>query len=158
MHTGDMAHGEAVNLDDSGWQTANAGEQTSTDAVWFRQTIQVPDTLHGYDLTGARVWFQFRANANGPIPEILYFNGRRVAMGEDMEPIVLFDDAKPGDKVVVAVKLLETVDVKQFRGATMRIDFPENRPNPEDLAQEFLTVCGAAAQPRAGRQRARWTR
>ncbi len=139
MHTGDLAHGEAVSLDDSGWQTANAGERTSTDSVWFRQAIQIPDTLHGYDLTGARVWFQFRASANGPIPEILYFNGRRVAMGEDMEPIVLFDDAKPGDKVVVAVKLLETVDVKQFRGATLRIDFPESRPNPEDLAQEFLT-------------------
>jgi alpha-mannosidase len=139
MHTGDIAHGEAANLDDSAWQTASAGEPTSMDAVWFRQTIQIPDTLHGYDLTGARVWFQFRASANGPIPEILYFNGRRVAMGEDMEPIVLFDDAKPGDKVLVAVKLLETVDVKQFRGATLRIDFPESRPNPEDLAQEFLT-------------------
>ena len=78
----------------------------STSAVWFRQTIQVPATLNGYDLTGARIWFQFHADANGPMPEILYFNGRRVAMGEDLEPVVLFDDARPGDKVVVAVKLL----------------------------------------------------
>ncbi len=74
------------------------------------------------------------------MPEILYFNGRRVAMGEDLEPIVLLDDARPGDKVVIAVKLLQTVDVKTFRGATLRIDFPENRPNPEDLAQEFLSA------------------
>ena len=123
------------------------------DAVWFRQTIQIPDTLNGYDLTGARIWFQFHANANGPMPEILYFNGRRVAMGEDLEPIVLFDDARPGDKVVVAVKLLQTVDVKTFRGATLRIDFPESRPNPEDLREEFLSACGAAADPCARRQR-----
>ena len=34
------------------------------------------------------------------MPQILYFNGRRVAMGDDLEPIVLFDDAQPGDKVV----------------------------------------------------------
>jgi alpha-mannosidase len=140
MHVGDMTHGEAVNLDDSGWPAAAVGSRGPTDAVWYRQTIQVPDTLNGYDLTGARIWFQFRANANGPIPEILYFNGRRVAMGEDMEPIVLFDNAKPGEKTVVAVKLLETVDTKQFRGVSLRIDFPESRPNPEDLREQFLSA------------------
>ncbi len=74
------------------------------------------------------------------MPEILYFNGRRVAMGDDLEPIVLFDDARPGDKVVVAVKLLETVDTKEFHGATLRIEFAENRPNPDDLRQEFLSA------------------
>ena len=74
------------------------------------------------------------------MPEILYFNGRRVAMGDDLEPVVLFDDAKPGDKVTVAVKLLHTVDKKSFRGATLRIDFPESRPNPEDLRHEFLSA------------------
>jgi alpha-mannosidase len=140
MHSGDLTHGEQVNLDESGWQAMAMGTQAPTGAVWFRQTIQVPDTLLGYDLTGARIWFQFHADANGPMPEILYFNGRRVAMGEDLEPIVLLDDARPGDKVVIAVKLLQTVDVKRFRGATLRIDFPENRPNPEDLAQEFLSA------------------
>jgi alpha-mannosidase len=63
-----------------------------------------------------------------------------VALGEDLEPEVLFDDARPGDKVVVAVKLLETIDVKSFRGATLRVDFAENRPNPQSLAEEFLSA------------------
>ena len=102
--------------------------------------LTVPETLNGYDLTGARIWFQFHAEANGPMPEILYFNGRRVAMGDDLEPTVLFDQAKPGDKVTVAVKLLHTVDTKNFRGATLSIDFPEGRPNPEDLREEFLSA------------------
>ena len=62
-------------------------------------------------------------NGNGPMPEILYFNGRRVALGDDLEPVVLFDKAQPGDKVTVAVKLLHTVDTKTFRGVTLRIDF-----------------------------------
>jgi alpha-mannosidase len=74
------------------------------------------------------------------MPEILYFNGRRVAMGDDLEPVVLFDNAKPGDKVTVAVKLLHTVDDKNFKGATLKIDFPESRPNPEDLREEFLSA------------------
>lgn len=132
MHEGDLAHGESLNLDESGWQAVAPDEKAPTVAGWFRQTFQVPETLHGYDLTGARIWFQFHASANGPMPEMLYFNGRRVAMGDDLEPIVLFDDAKPGDKAVVAVKLLETVDTKEFHGATLRIEFPESRPNPGD--------------------------
>ncbi len=139
-HEGDLPYGEAVNQDESGWQNAAVGAHFSTSAVWFRQTIQLPATLNGYDLSGARVWFQFHADANGSIPVILYFNGRRVALGEDLEPEVLFDDARPGDKVVVAVKLLETMDVKSFHGATLRVDFPENRPNPQDLAEEFLSA------------------
>ena len=140
MHVGDLPHGESVNLDDSGWQTVAPDERTTTDAEWFRQTIEVPETLHGYDLTGVRIWFQFRADANGPMPEILYFNGRRVAMGEDLEPIVLDDGAHPGDKIVVAVKLLQTVDQKTIRGSNLRVDFAENRPNPEDLREEFLSA------------------
>ncbi|MGO9519599.1 MAG: alpha-mannosidase, partial [Candidatus Korobacteraceae bacterium] len=140
LHAGDLAHGEAVNLDESDWQPIANGSKAPKEAVWFRQTFEVPATLHGYDLTGARIWFEFHAYANGPMPEILYFNGRRVAMGDDLEPVVLFDNAKPGDKVTVAVKLLHTVDLKNFQGATLKIDFPESRPNPEDLREEFLSA------------------
>jgi len=140
MHAGDLAHGEAAGLDVSGWEAIARGGKAPNDAVWFRQTYTIPDTLYGYSLTGARIWFDVRVSVNGPRPEILYFNGRRVAMGDDLEPIVLFDNAKPGDKVEVAVKVLHTVDVKTFEGAVLRIDFPESRPNPEDLCEEFLAA------------------
>jgi alpha-mannosidase len=140
MHAGDLAHGEAVNLSGSSWQPIAKGSKAPNDAVWFRQSYQVPATLNGYDLTGARIWFQFHAQANGPMPEILYFDGRRVALGDDLEPEILFDRARPGEKVTVVVKLLHTVDKKDFRGATLRIEFPENRPNPEDLRLEFLSA------------------
>ncbi|HEU5457361.1 MAG TPA: glycoside hydrolase family 38 C-terminal domain-containing protein [Terracidiphilus sp.] len=140
MHEGDVAHGEDANLDDSSWQSIANPADAPKDALWFRQTYTIPETLDGYDLTGARIWFQFHAYANGPMPEILYFNGRRVALGDDLEPIVLFDSARPGDKVTVAVKLLHTVDIKQFRRATLRIDFPANRPNPVDLSMEFRSA------------------
>jgi alpha-mannosidase len=140
MHPGDLAHAEAIDADESGWQTIKPGSRAPMDAVWFRQTVQVPETLNGYDLTGARIWFQFHAGANGPMPEIIYFNGRRVALGDDLEPIVLFDGAKPGEKAVIAVKLLHTVDEKGFMGASYKIDFPESRPNPEDLREEFLSA------------------
>jgi alpha-mannosidase len=140
MHAGDLAHGESVGLDESGWQAIDRDAKAPNEAVWFRQTYTVPETLGGYDLTGSRIWFQFHAYANGPMPEILYFNGRRVAMGDDLEPVVLFDQTKPGDKVTVAIKLLHTVDTKTFAGATLRIEFPESRPNPEDLGLEFISA------------------
>ncbi len=140
FHAGDLAHGESPELDDSSWQLVKPRMEAPQEAVWFRRWIEVPQTLHGYDLTGARIWFSFAADANGPMPEIIYFNGRRVAMGDDLEPIVLFDKAKPGDKVLVAVKLLYTVDKKTFAGTELKIDFAENRPNPEDLRLEILST------------------
>ncbi len=139
-HAGDIPHGESPELDDSSWQVITARRRTSEDAVWFRRLVEVPKSLNGYDLTGTRIWFQFRADANGPMPEIIYFNGRRVALGDDLEPIVLFDNAKPGDKVLIAVKLLHTVDKKNFDGTELKVDFSENRPDPEDMRIEIISA------------------
>ena len=135
-HAGDVAHGEDVALDDGQWQSTPGDVHLGNDAVWFRRTVEVPKTLDGYNLTGARIWFKFNAGANRPVPQIIYFNGRRVAMGEDLEPIVLFDKAQPGDKVVVAVKLLHTVDQKHVSPAEAKIDFVASRPDPIDLVDE----------------------
>jgi alpha-mannosidase len=140
FHAGDVPHGESANLDDSSWQTVPPHSQAPTDAVWYRRRIEVPQNLNGYDLTGTRIWFQFVASANGPMPQIIYLDGRRVAMGDDLEPIVLFDDARPGEKVLVAVKLLHTVDQKSFTGANLKIDFSPRRPSPSDVLQELEVV------------------
>src|ERR1700742_1784673 len=48
MHSGDLAHGEAVKLDDSSWQGTPSDNEATNDAVWFSQTLVVPDTLSGY--------------------------------------------------------------------------------------------------------------
>ena len=140
FHAGDVAHGESVGLDDSSWDVVQPKSEAPVDAVWYRRLIEVPKTLHGYDLTGTNISFRFRAWENGPMPQIIYFNGRRVAMGDDLEPIDLFQDAKPGDKVLVAVKLLHTVEKKRFDGVEMNIDFAPGRPNPDDLRQQFLST------------------
>ena len=146
MHTGDLPHGEATTLDDSSWEQVEAPYTGGKDATWFRRKVTIPKTLHGYDISGSRVWFQFRADANGPMPQIIYFNGRRVALGDDLEPIVLFEPAKAGDTVEIAVKLLQTVDNKRFRGATLRIEpvAPAGgkaaRPSPEDIRIQAISA------------------
>jgi alpha-mannosidase len=152
FHAGDIPHGESVSLDDSAWPLVAAPTgrtnrvKAPKEAVWYRRIIEVPKTLHGYDITGSRIWFQFRADANGPIPQIVYFNGKRVALGDDLEPIVLFEPARPGDKVLVAVKLLHTVDEKTFTGVNMRIEPIVDaanvapRPNPQDIRIQCITA------------------
>jgi alpha-mannosidase len=140
VHPADIDHGEAVDLQDSSWNVVHPNSNGPNEAIWYRRWIEVPKDLHGYDLTGSRIWFSFHIDANGPVVQIVYFNGRRVAMGDDLEPIVLFDQAKPGDKVLVALKLLQTVDQKHFSGAELRIDFPNGRPNPNHLLDELGTV------------------
>jgi alpha-mannosidase len=156
-HVGDVAHGEAVGLDDSAWPQGEPKQRQAVkgpkEAIWYRRTITVPLAYNGYDLTGSRIWFQFEADANGPMPEIIYFNGRRVALGDDLEPIVLFEHARPGDKILVAVKLLHTVDDKTWRGVQMRIepDPAMGRPNPDDMRTQIIAAANilpSLPQPR----------
>ncbi len=140
FHAGDLPHGESPTLDDTAWPEVRAKSVAGKEAVWYRRVIEVPKTLDGYDLTGASVSFRFNAYANGPMPEILYFNGRRVAMGDDLEGVELFSDAKPGEKVLVAVKLLPTVDDKRFDHVDLKITFAPSRPNPEDLREQLVSA------------------
>lgn len=156
FHAGDLPHGESMGLDDSSWPLVGPKSHAPKEAVWYRRVIEVPKTLHGYDVTGARVWFQFHATANGPMPQIIYFNGRRVALGDDLEPIILFEPAKPGEKVLVAVKLLHTVDDKTFEGVSLRVEpsadaMSNVRLNPDDVRIQCLTAANmlpALATPR----------
>ena len=140
FHTGDIPHGESVDLDASSWPLVKPVSQAPKEAAWYRQWITVPKSIHGYDLTGTRIWFSFDDESLGTVPQIIYFNGRRVALGDDLEPVVLFQNAKPGDRVLVAVKLPPTEYVKTLYGVTMKIDFAPGRPNPNDLRDEFLST------------------
>lgn len=144
FHAGDLPHGESPTLDDRSWTEISAGSKAPKEAVWYRRTIEIPKALHGYDLTGTTVNFRFDASADDTVPEILYFNGRRVALGEDLEAVELFANAKPGDKVLVAVKLLATGSEKTFNRVDLNITFSPTRPNPADLREEIMSAANLA--------------
>ncbi len=147
-HAGNLEHGEAPALDDSGWEIAKIPSQLPAETLWLRATYEIPKDLHGYDLTGTQISFRLRIDANGPATQIVYFNGRRVALGTDLEPILLFSDARPGDKVLVAVKILPSEEHKQLHASEQTIQFAANRPNPEDFRQE--AVAASALLPALG--------
>ena len=98
VHAGDLPHAESPDLDDSSWPEVSPQSIAPKEAVWYRRVVEVPRKLLGYDLTGVSISFQFFGFTDGPLPEIVYYNGRRVAIGEDLDAINLFSDAKPGDK------------------------------------------------------------
>ncbi len=140
FHLGDLPHGEATDLDDRAWEIRRPGSTAPKDTVWYRRGIEIPARLDGYDLAGSRIWLILHFDVNGPMTQIVYFNGRRVAMGEELEPVILCDACRPGEKISVAIKLLKTVDVKVFTGIDFPIEVKAGRPAPEDLRQELLSA------------------
>ncbi|WP_158793362.1 glycoside hydrolase family 38 C-terminal domain-containing protein [Granulicella sp. L60] len=136
----DAPHAEEINFDDSAWAVAPIQKRLPSETEWFRRTIEVPKNFHGYNLTGSRISFQFKVGADGPVTEIIYLNGRRAAMGEDLESIVLFDDAKPGEKIVVAVKLLPTAGTREISRITLNVEPATNRPNPEQFRKQAASA------------------
>ncbi len=136
-HTGDVPHGEDPALDDSSWKVGSGTYETPDGSVWFRRTFVMPAAVQGYELRGARLFFQFHAFAHGAMPEILYVNGRRIALGENLEPIELVDPIVPGETIHIAVKLLHTADVKRITPASYMLHLNPARPNPVDLEAEI---------------------
>src|SRR5438309_1289962 len=60
FHADDVAHGEAVGLDDSSWTTVDPtpryeGHKWNGGSAWFRTTVEVPKTNKGYDLANADI-------------------------------------------------------------------------------------------------------
>lgn len=140
MHAGDVPHGEDPSLDTHDWARATLPLDTDEGAVWFREWVTIPETVSGYSLRGARVDFQFRASAHGGVQEIVYFDGRRVALGESLEPIPLLADPKPGQRVLIAVKLLHSSGPKHVTPASFSIALSSDRPNPATLRDECISA------------------
>lgn len=140
MHTGDIPHGEDPTLDTSSWPTASMPLDTEEGTVWFRRWFTAPADLNGYSLRGVRIGFQFGAFAHGGIQQIVYFNGRRVALGESLEPITLLDSPKPDERILIAVKLLHSAGSKHVTHASLPITFAAARPNPVMLREECVSA------------------
>jgi alpha-mannosidase len=136
-HAGEVPKAQAVDFDDSSWQVIHPPYRAdTTDVIWLRGVVEVPKLLDGYDLTGARLWIEGFRNDGIAV----FFNGERVAAGEGMEPLVLVTSAKPGDKVLVAVRAAKSDRPKNIPPLRVRIDFAASRPNPKDLYTEFVTA------------------
>ncbi len=142
----DVPHPEDPSLDDSGWETVKVGDKWSTGSRVLRRWIEIPQKINGYVVQGARakldLRFDFNWNNKGPVTIAVFSNGSLVSRGDDdmQQPIPLTENAMPGQKFLIAVRI-DAPDVEtEFHHAQLSIESPANRPDPAMLRVEILAA------------------
>ncbi len=138
----DMPHGEDPSLDDSAWAkvtlAGGRGQQGAAPGLsWYRTTFEVPQTVAGKDLRGARLKLMPRLSNDGRV----FVNGGLVAQGEGrtLDPILLTNQAAPGQKFAIAVKVPFHAAAGRFQGAQIQVEYP-NGADPGTLRGEIQSA------------------
>jgi alpha-mannosidase len=160
FHT-DVAHPENSSLDDSRWETVRVGDKWSTGSRVLRRWVEIPEKINGYAVLGARVKldlrFDFAWNNKGPVTIAVFSNGALVSRGDDdmQQPIPLTENAQPGQKFLIAVRIDAPEVETLFHHAQLRIEPAAGRPDPAMPRMEILAarpMIAAYEEGRADRQ------
>ncbi|MBZ5666251.1 MAG: alpha-mannosidase [Acidobacteriia bacterium] len=148
-------------MDDSGWETIKAGDKWSTGSRVLRCLIEIPDKVNGYAVLDARVKldlrFDFIWNNKGPVTISVFSNGSLVSRGGDdmQQPIPLTNNAQPGQKFLIAVRIDAPEVETQLQHAQLSIEPAASRPDPAMIRMEILAarpMIAAYEESRAERQ------
>jgi alpha-mannosidase len=147
-HAADLAHGEDPALTTSGWQQVKL-KQDWQGSRWLRQTFAVPAQLDGYSLQGARIGLDLHVGSDDAIQISVFANGSMVARTDEdgQVPIPLIEDAQPGQKLALAVRVLDSGgggccggNSTRIEHAELRIEPPGSRPDPALMRLEILSA------------------
>ena len=112
----------------------------------LRRWIEIPEKINGYAVRGGRakldLSFDFMWNNKGPVMISVFSNGSLVSRGDDdmQQPIPLTENAQPGQKFLIAVRI-DAPDVEtQFHHAQLSIEPATSRPDPAMLRMEILAA------------------
>jgi len=162
---GDMAHGE---IPPNTAMTMNASalnlDGDFTPPVWLYREIEIPKELRGYEVRGSTLKLDINVGGNEGLMITTFANGNMIARTDEdgQVPITLTNNAQPGDKIVVALRVLPSAGVGCCGGpleaklgrAQLLITPPVNRPDPAVLRLELLSAqLLVAAYPDAKAQR-----
>ena len=138
-HVDNLPHGEDPALNDADWSPARVSEPWGSGPTWFRRSVEVPRSLGGYDIAGARLRLDLRVTAEGSSQVRVFFNGSLVEMGDDtvQQPILLTEKAEPGQKILVAVDVPLATGPARIEIAELVVDFPPDRATPALLFNEI---------------------
>src|SRR5579859_7148009 len=142
----DVPHPEDSALDDSGWETVKVGDKWLTGSRVLRRWIEIPEKLNGYGTLGARVSLDLRLdfmwNNKGPVMISVFSNGSLVSRGDDdmQQPILLTENAHPGQKFLIAVRIDAPEVATLFHHAQLRIEPAASRPDPAMVRTEILAA------------------
>ena len=140
----DLPHPEDSLLDDKEWPVVKTGKEWKTGPRVLRRRIEVPATLNGYGLRGARLRLDLAVDSNDFVTVTVFSNGAMVSRTDPdtLQPIVLTENAQPGETFLVAIRIQTGENNTRISASRLLITPPANRPDPGIFRQEIL-----AAQP-----------
>src|SRR5271166_2062790 len=147
-HAADLAHGEDPVLSTSDWQEVKL-KQDWQGSSWLRQAFEVPAQLNGYSLQGARITLDLHVGSDDAIQVSVFANGSMVARTDEdgQVPITLIESAQPGQKLVLAVRVVDSGgggccggNSTRIEQAALRIEPPTNRPDPALMRLQILSA------------------
>ncbi len=155
----DVPHPEDPGLSDSDWDTftvknvsgpggGHANEEHWTGTRVFRRWVTIPEKINGYATQGARVLLDLRFGSPGSLMITVFSNGGILYRGDDdnILPVLLSENAQPGQRFLVAARVVAGDDVQsEFFHSELIVEPPHTRPDPGLLRMEIL-----AARPLIG--------
>ena len=150
----DVPHPEDPGLNDSDWSTltvkniSGPGGQNPNEEHWkgtrvFRRWIQIPEKINGYAATGSRVSLDLRFGSQSSLIITVFSNGAILYRGsdDDILPVLLTESAQPGQKFLVAARVVAGDDAQcEFFHAELSLQPPASRPDPAFLRTEILAA------------------
>src|ERR1700686_4293838 len=150
----DVPHPEDPTLNDSDWGLitvrnlagtagSNANHEHWTGTRVFRRWIQIPEKINGYATQGSQVSIDLRFGSPGSLRITVFSNGAIFYRGsdDDILPMLLTENAQPGQKFLIAARVVAGDDVQsEFFHSELTIQPPHTRPDPTFLRMEILSA------------------
>src|SRR5208282_4719308 len=121
----------------------NAGEEHWKGTRVFRRWIQIPEKINGYATQGSKVMLDLRFGSPGSLMITIFSNGAILYRGDDdnILPVLLTENAQPGQKFLVAARVVAGDDVQsEFFHSELTVEPQGGRPDPGFLRTEILAV------------------
>ena len=170
----DIPHPEDPAVNDSDWNVITVKNVSDADHAdepkWkgsrvFRRWIDIPDKINGYGTQGARIWLDMQFQTTdypfvqpNMIMVTVFANGAMAYRSDDdTMSVKLAENAQPGQKILVAVRLAASSDDLglELAQSQLRIEPPASRPDPALLRLQILSarpVIGAYEEGKAERE------
>ena len=140
-HAADLPHGEDPALGTSDWEPVKVRQDWSG-SRWLRTTLTVPERINGYGVRGAGLQLDLHATSDQAIQVSVFSNGSLISRtDEDTQlPVTLTNDAQPGQKFEIAVRVLANPVKTSLYWARLLVKAPASRPDPALLRMEVLAA------------------
>jgi alpha-mannosidase len=141
-HPDNLAHGEDPGLNDTDWSPFRISGEWRNGPVWFRRWVEIPPSMGGYNIQGARVRLDLRVSAEGSSQMRVFFNGALAEMADEdtQQPILVSEKAEPGKKVLLAINVPAATTSVRLEGVDLLVDYPPGRPDPALMFDEIQSA------------------